>query len=567
MKKIRIGTRGSKLALYQAYRVKEELEGKFSDQEFEIIIIKTKGDKILDVPLSKIGDKGLFTKELEYALFRDEIDMAVHSLKDLPTKFPKGTKLGAILNRGDFRDCLVSKDHKKLEDFDGSEVIATSSLRRKAQLLKINPKFKIVEIRGNVNTRIRKMEEGHCDAMIMAAAGLQRLEMGEHITEIFDPEVMISACGQGAIGIEIREKDAIIEKLISNINDKDSWLTAETERVFLSTLEGGCQIPVGCHCRIEGEKVVLKGFISSIDGSEFLCKTVEGNRADSYEHAKNLANDLFNSGGKEILDEIRSENIVNETTSSSLKGKRIISTRPLEISDDLPNILKDCGAEVIALPMIELLPSILTEDERYSLANLADYNWVFFTSKGGVSSFFKQLIEVNGDTTLPKQLQIAVIGEKTALELEYYGYKASFISSGNNSEEFITEFKSTLDLKNQNLLFILGNLANDYLIDQMKQGNNVKRINTYQNNCPSKIDSSILNHLKTNEYDLIVFTSPSTFNNLIKFIDHDVLKTLKIASIGSTTSKAITNAGLKPLLTASQSSTDGLKAAILDYYK
>lgn len=567
MKKIRIGTRGSKLALYQAYRVKEDLEGKFSDQEFEIIIIKTKGDKILDVPLSKIGDKGLFTKELEYALFRDEIDMAVHSLKDLPTKFPKGTKLGAILNRGDFRDCLVSKDHKKLEDFDGSEVIATSSLRRKAQLLKINPKFKIVEIRGNVNTRIRKMEEGHCDAMIMAAAGLQRLEMGEYITEIFDPEVMISACGQGAIGVEIREEDVTVEKLISNINDKDSWLTAETERVFLSTLEGGCQIPVGCHCRIEGEKVVLKGFISSIDGSEFLCKTVEGNRTDSFELAASLANDLFNSGGKEILDEIRSENIVNETTSSGLKGKRIISTRPLEISDDLPNILKDCGAEVIALPMIELLPSVLTPEERFSLANLADYNWVFFTSKSGVSSFFKQLIEVNGDTTLPKQLQIAVIGEKTALELEYYGYKASFISSGNNSEEFITEFKSTLDLKNQNLMFILGNLANDYLIDQMKQGNTVKRINTYQNNCPSKIDSSILNQLKTNEYDLIVFTSPSTFNNLIKFIDHDVLKTLKIASIGSTTSKAITNAGLKPLLTASQSSTEGLKAAIIDYYK
>ena len=567
MKKIRIGTRGSKLALYQAYRVKEELEANFSFQEFEIIIIKTKGDKILDVPLSKIGDKGLFTKELEYALFRDEIDMAVHSLKDLPTKFPKGTKLGAILNRGDSRDCLVSKGHKKLEEFDGSEVIATSSLRRKAQLLKINPNFKIVEIRGNVNTRIRKMEEGHCDAMIMAAAGLQRLEMGEHITEVFDTDVMISACGQGAIGIEIREEDMATEQLIATINDKDSWLTAETERAFLSTLEGGCQIPVGAHCKIEGDRAIVKGFISSIDGSEFLCKTVEGNRSDSFELATNLAKDLYNSGGKEILAEIRSENIVNETTSSSLKGKRIISTRPLEISDDLPNILKDCGAEVIALPMIELLPSVLSEDEKHSLANLADYNWVFFTSKSGVSSFFKQLIEVNGDTTLPKQIQIAVIGEKTALELEYYGYKASFISSGNNSEEFITEFKSTLDLKNQNLLFVLGNLANDYLSDQMKQGNKVKRINTYQNNCPSKIDSSILNQLITNQYDLIVFTSPSTFNNLIKFIDHDVLKTLKIASIGSTTSKAILNAGLKPLFTASQSSTDGLKAAILDYYK
>lgn len=567
MKKIRIGTRGSKLALYQAYRVKEELENKFSNQEFEIIIIKTKGDKILDVPLSKIGDKGLFTKELEYALFRNEIDMAVHSLKDLPTKFPQGTKLGAILKRGDFRDCLVSKDHKKIEDFDGSEVIATSSLRRKAQLLKINKNFKIVEIRGNVNTRIRKMAEGHCDAMIMAAAGLQRLEMGEHITEIFDPEVMISACGQGAIGIEIREEDAMIEKLISSISDKDSWITAETERAFLSTLEGGCQIPVGCHCRIEGDQVVVKGFISSIDGSEFLCETAKGNVSDSFDIAIKLANDLFNSGGKEILMAIRNEHVVNVTTSSSLEGKRIISTRPIEISDDLSNILKDCGAEVLSMPMIEITPTELSEEDSLVLAKLSDYNWMFFTSKSGVSSFFKQLIEVNGNTHLPKQLQIGVIGGKTALELEYYGYKASFISSGNNSEDFITEFNSTFEIKNLKVLLALGNLADDYLLEQMSKENEVRRINTYQNNCPQEIDHSILDLIKSSEYDLIIFTSPSTFINLSKFVDQKLLKTLKIASIGSTTSKAIKKAGVEPLITASQSNADGLKDAILEYYK
>src|SRR5664280_1186930 len=178
---IRIGTRGSKLALYQAYRVKDELQQHYPDITFSIDVIKTKGDKILDVALSKIGDKGLFTKEIEEALFNHEIDMAVHSLKDLPTRFPDGAKLGAVLKRGEVRDAIISTDGRKIENLTPNDVIATSSLRRKAQLLRINKDFKIVEIRGNVNTRIRKMQEGYCDVMVMSAAGLERLEMNEYI--------------------------------------------------------------------------------------------------------------------------------------------------------------------------------------------------------------------------------------------------------------------------------------------------------------------------------------------------------------------------------------------------
>ncbi|MDP3519758.1 MAG: hydroxymethylbilane synthase, partial [Hydrogenophaga sp.] len=172
---IRIGTRGSQLALYQANVVKEELALKFPGLNFQIVVIKTKGDKILDVPLSKIGDKGLFTKELEIAMFDNEIDMAVHSLKDLPTRFPEGVVLGAVLKRGEVRDALISSSPRRLKELTTDDIIATSSLRRKAQLLRINKDFKIVEIRGNVNTRIRKMEEGYCTVMVMAGAGLQRL--------------------------------------------------------------------------------------------------------------------------------------------------------------------------------------------------------------------------------------------------------------------------------------------------------------------------------------------------------------------------------------------------------
>lgn len=191
-KTIRIGTRGSQLALYQAKKVKATLEVLFPELHVELKIIKTKGDKILDVALSKIGDKGLFTKEIENELIDGSVDIAVHSLKDLPTKLPEGLKLGAVLERGEFRDAFVGRNGKKLADLKAGDVVATSSLRRIAGLLKINNQIIIKDIRGNVNSRLQKMEDGYCDAMIMAAAGLQRLELDSYITEIIDPEIVIS---------------------------------------------------------------------------------------------------------------------------------------------------------------------------------------------------------------------------------------------------------------------------------------------------------------------------------------------------------------------------------------
>jgi len=564
---IRIGTRGSKLALYQAYRVRDELQQQYPEIPFSIEIIKTKGDKILDVALSKIGDKGLFTKEIEEALFDNEIDMAVHSLKDLPTIFPNGAKLGAVLKRGEIRDAVISRNGKTLEDLTSEDIIATSSLRRKAQLMRLNKNFRIIEIRGNVNTRIRKMDEGYCSAMIMSAAGLQRLEMDQYITEFLDPEKFIPACSQGAIAVEIRENDNVMGKILSTINDQESYLATEAERAFLRTLEGGCQIPVGSHTRIIRDKFKITGFISSVDGTEFIRDSAEGELSQAVYLSIKLAKNLFDKGGKEILKKIREENVLKSNSELPLKGKVVISTRAIDAGDTLPEILKDQGADVYSLPMIETVPSTLTEEMSIVLNNLKAYDWIFFTSKNGVTNFFKHLITVQGNTELPLELHIATVGYKTALEMDYYGYAPQFISEGNTSEDMLNQFLSKYNSGNKKILLSLGNLADDTLQNYLSTNNYVQRINVYETVKPENADPDIINLIKKNSYDLIIFTSPSTFYNFCSFYGKENLGNLKMASIGAATTKAIKEAGGAPLITAKKSNAEGLRDEILKFYK
>jgi hydroxymethylbilane synthase len=307
---VRIGTRGSALALYQANQVKLSIETNFPDVQAEIVIIHTKGDKILDVALSKIGDKGLFTKELEVALLGDEVDMAVHSLKDLPTFFPEGLQLGAVLPRAEVRDALVSKNGKTLKELGSGDVIATSSLRRKAQLLAYNPEFQIVDIRGNVNTRLSKMDNGYCDAMIMAAAGLQRLNLDERITEIIDPENIIPAVSQGIIAIETRSDDEHIATVMSGINHQPTMQVALAERAFLKAMDGGCQVPIGCYSEVSGDEIVFTGFVSDLKGEKTIRLTKKGSLNDARAIALEISDQMAEQGAKEILDEIRKNSCI-----------------------------------------------------------------------------------------------------------------------------------------------------------------------------------------------------------------------------------------------------------------
>jgi porphobilinogen deaminase len=305
---IRIGTRGSQLALYQAYKVKSTLEELFPELKVELKIIKTKGDKILDVALSKIGDKGLFTKEIEVELIDGSIDIAVHSLKDLPTKLPEGLKLGAVLQRGEFRDAFVSKNGLKLADLKPGHIVATSSLRRIAGLLKINDQIVIKDIRGNVNSRLQKMEDGYCDAMIMAAAGLQRLGLEQYITEVIDPETVMPAVSQGAIAIETRENDEEVDALMTKVNHLDTWNAVTAERAFLARLEGGCQVPLGCYTRVEEGQLILSGFVASVDGKRYIKETISGSIEKGAELGVEMAEKMLGRGAHEILSQIKTIN-------------------------------------------------------------------------------------------------------------------------------------------------------------------------------------------------------------------------------------------------------------------
>jgi len=302
---IKIGTRGSKLAIFQAESVMNEIKYAFPETECKIVIIKTKGDKILDTALSKIGDKGLFTKELEIALQKNEIDIAVHSLKDLSTELPDGLKLTAVLKRAEFRDVLVHKKNKTLSELTDEDTIATSSLRRIASLRNFNSNIRITDIRGNINTRLNKMKNGHCDGMIMAAAGLQRLGLEEYITEIIDPEKFIPAVAQGAIAIESRLNDPVIDEITNALNHQETFLSTSAERAFLKQLQGGCQVPIGCYSLIKNDNLLLTGFVSNLDGTEYLKSNIEGSLFNATNLARKLAKKLIDMGGKTILDNIR----------------------------------------------------------------------------------------------------------------------------------------------------------------------------------------------------------------------------------------------------------------------
>jgi len=304
-KTIKIGTRSSVLAIYQAEEVKKKLQKNFSECIFEIIPVSTKGDKILDVALSKIGDKGLFAKELENSLLCGEIDLAVHSLKDLPTVLPDKLILGGVLERGEVRDAIVSLAGKNFEQLDENDVVGTSSLRRISQLLHLNKNVKIVDIRGNVNTRVQKMENGHCNTLLLAGAGLIRSGLKNKITELISPDIMIPAACQGIIGIEVREKDEFMLNLIRQITHNETFIAAKAERTFLNVLKGGCQVPMGCYTTITNDKFHITGFISDLKGEKLIKNNLSGNIHEANHTASCLAKLLFNNGGYEILNDIK----------------------------------------------------------------------------------------------------------------------------------------------------------------------------------------------------------------------------------------------------------------------
>lgn len=308
MRKIIIGSRGSKLALYQSNLVKGLLEQVEPGLTCEVRIIHTKGDKILDVALSKIGDKGLFTKELERALLDSEVDLCVHSTKDMPTALPEGLAIMGMPKRANAQDAIISSTPGlTVDSLPQGARVATGSLRRVAQLLRRRPDIEACEIRGNVDSRVKRVFDGEFDAGILAAAGVERLGLQDAVSGNIPTDVLIPAAGQGAIAIEARQNDAEIAALLEKITDRDTLRAVTAERFVLGALEGGCQVPMGIHAEIEGDVMDLCAFVASLDGTKYVEARAKGDANDPKALGQTVVDDLVGKGARQILDEIMGE--------------------------------------------------------------------------------------------------------------------------------------------------------------------------------------------------------------------------------------------------------------------
>jgi hydroxymethylbilane synthase len=303
MKHLRIGTRGSLLAKWQAESVRKQLFA-LAGVEAEIVIIKTAGDKMQQAPLSQIGGKGIFIKELEDALLDESIDLAVHSVKDIPTEVPRGLSFPAVCRRDDIRDCLISPTGSTLEALRQGARVGTSSLRRRAQLLRLRPDLDIRELRGNVDTRLRKVGDGEYDAIVLAKAGLDRLGLSQRISETFAPEIFMPAVGQGAIAVETRLSDNETGDLLSKLDDPETRAAIITERALLGALQGGCQVPIGAWARIERGEMVLEACVTSVDGQQHVKQRLTGPPDQGVQLGEQMAQLLMETGAQTILEEV-----------------------------------------------------------------------------------------------------------------------------------------------------------------------------------------------------------------------------------------------------------------------
>lgn len=301
---LRIATRKSPLALWQANFVKDRLEALYPDLRVELVPMSTQGDKILDTPLAKVGGKGLFVKELETAMLEGRADIAVHSMKDVPVEFPKGLGLHTICEREDPRDAFVSNRFKQIDELPQGAVVGTSSLRRQCQLRAARPDLVIRDLRGNVNTRLAKLDAGEYDAIILAAAGLKRLEMAHRITAFIEPEQSLPANGQGAVGIECRLDDVELHALLAPLEHTETRIRVLTERAMNRALQGGCQVPIGAYALVQGDEIWLRGLVGSPDGTQVIRDEIRGPLTDGEALGHTLAQRLLADGADGILAEV-----------------------------------------------------------------------------------------------------------------------------------------------------------------------------------------------------------------------------------------------------------------------
>ena len=550
-----IGSRGSRLSLAQRQRVIDELRRAFPKLKIRTKIIKTEGDKNTKVPLAKMPGQGVFVKELERKLMAREIDIAVHSLKDLPTSISKGLEVGAILKRTDPRDVLMSRDNLKLDELPKNAVIGTGSPRRAMQLKALRNDLKIAEIRGNVGTRIRKLDDGEYDAIVIAAAGVVRLGLEARITQYLPLDVMLPAPGQGALAVEIRAYDKETRGVVQRLDDRVTHAVTDAERMFLKTLGGGCIVPIAAYGKVIKRELILSGLVAGESG--VFRGISKGSVESSGEVGVHLAKKIMAAHGAELQKTLFGN--------LALGGKRIVVTLAQDSYQEVADKLTAFGGKPISFPAIRIEP-IHDHKLFHDMAHkVSSYDWIIFTSANGVSCFMEALISsgVMIDSAF-KHVKTAAIGPITAMLLEKYGVHANFIPGDYTSAGVARSIKY---VKGRRVLLPRADIATEILQKGLRaRGAKVDEIAVYRTVPNSKGFGKIKKMLRRKSIQYVIFGSASSASNFIRLINSErqILNGVKLVSIGPETTKAIKKLGLDVYITAKEHTGDGLVEALVD---
>jgi len=585
-----IGTRGSKLALVQATQIEALLRQQHPDLTVERRIISTKGDRILDVALSDVGDKGLFVKELEAALLAGEVDLAVHSGKDLPSFVPEGLTLAAFPKRVDPRDVLVLPKGKEIPNLAALALAAlpkgvkvgTSSLRRACQIQALRPDLQLMDVRGNVDTRLRKLDEGEYDVLVLAAAGLDRLGLSERISLRLPPEVLLPAVAQANLIIEARAGDTFTLERLAFLDNLPSRLTTLAERAFLRHLEGGCQVPIAAYAELQADgQLWLRGLVGARDGSTIIRGARIGNQADPEGLGVGLAEELVERGAITLLAEIKNQSWrvgmaptpkegAANLAPTALKGWRVAVTRSEDQAEGLVEQLRALGAEPIVYPTITFTPPADLEPLTQALRRLVagEYNWLVLTSGTAVRVVHEQLTRL-GLTFTPEvieRLKVAAVGSATALaSIQHLGIKPTVMP-----EKFVAESLAEAlgDLKGQKVLLANADLSRPVLQELLtKAGAILERVIAYHT-IPATGGADLPTLLTQGKVDAITFTSSSTVRFFLERIGSAALPAAQkvvIACIGAITAETAQSMGLPPTVVATTFTTEGLLEALATY--
>ncbi len=561
--KFKVGTRGSKLALIQTQLVIDALKQHAPDAQVDIAIIKTEGDRNRNDSLTTLGGRGVFVRDIEERLLAGEIDCAVHSLKDLPTTQPDGLRLVAVLERADPRDAFVSAKYSSLQDLPHGAHVGSSSLRRAAQLLTLRPDLRISDIRGNVDTRLRKLDEGEYDAIVLAAAGLMRMNLQSRITQIFTLDEMLPAVAQGALVVECRADDARMSALLALLDHAPTRAAITAERAFLRALGGGCQLPIAAYAEIDGNELCLRGLVSQPDGQRCVRDTIRGETKRAQSLGAQLAERVMANGARELME--TSALTPNPSPKlgegrrgegKPLTGKRIAVTRAREQAAELSEKLRALGALPIEVPMIEIAPPADFAPLDDAIKHIMRYDWLVFSSANGVKYFWQRLEDCQ--LRLPR---IAAVGPKTAEALRANGLRVDAMPA----EYLASELASALgEMAGQRILLLQPDSAPSDLGEALRaRGALVEAVVAYRT-----LPASNVQLFTPSDIDVITFASASAATNFARVLNGQTLPShVCVACIGPSTAQAARDAGLRVDVVAPIHTLDGLVSSLVEHFQ